>query len=104
MSEQIPLAQITHETFSGMENQVFRFHLGGEVPAEAILVDVKQLGKRVAPGAIRDPFALLFRLPKGVAADAGVFPVEHPKLGRLELHMTALIPDDDHSYFEILFN
>jgi hypothetical protein len=100
----VPLAEITHETFSGMENETFTFHLGGEAPAEATLVEVKHLGTRAVTGAIRDPFALLFQLPAGVARGCGVFPVEHPKLGRIELHMTAVVPDEDSSYFEIMFD
>jgi hypothetical protein len=104
MADTIELDQITYETFSGLENEVFRFHFGSGEPTEGTLVEVRSLGPRSVPGAIRDPFSLLFRLPSGVDAGCGSFPVEHSALGRIELHMTPLVPDEDAAYYEIVFN
>ncbi len=103
MNKRVHVKDLHHRHFQGLVGR--RFKIGvGKKSARATLLDVTHLGPKPSAGASREPFSLVFRLDPGVADTAGVYRLEHSKLGRHELLMTPLVPDGEGSYFEVVFS
>jgi hypothetical protein len=77
-----------------------RFRLGADgLEFEAELVEAEPLGDA------RDrPFALLFRVEEGPTLPQKIYPIEHDRLGRLELFLVPVGPDDVGMQYEAVFS
>ena len=102
MTDRIRMEDIKYRHFKGMRGECFRFLLG-ERKAEGELVGITRHLPRSAPGAMRKPFSLVFKLDEGVATQQGVHRLEHETFEPMALLMTPLRPGKDASYFEIVF-
>ena len=81
--------------FADCLHDEFRLRLddGGIVPLE--LAEVT--------GAGPDAFSLLFRGAPGFYAEQRIWPLEHDRLGTVELFLVPIRPDADGSRFEAVF-
>ncbi|WP_027891001.1 DUF6916 family protein [Calidithermus chliarophilus] len=69
---------------------------------ELTLIEAQPLPPRV-PGARREPFALLFRGPRSPVLPQRIYPLEHPTLGRQEIFVVPIGPDDAGMRYEAVF-
>jgi hypothetical protein len=77
-----------------------RFQLDGdgrELVAE--LVEAEPLGE-----ARERPFALLFRVEKGPTLPQKIYPLEHDRLGLLDLFLVPVGPDEVGMRYEAVFS
>lgn len=77
-----------------------RFRLAGDGhELVAKLVEAKPLGEA------RDrPFALLFRVEEGPILAQKIYPIEHDRLGRLDLFLVPVGPDEVGMQYEAVFS
>lgn len=55
--------------------------------------------------ALREqPFSLILRVPPGYRAAQGMYALEHPRLGRIELFCAPIEPVQGHARLEATFN
>lgn len=67
-----------------------------------VLNEVNVLGHR-RPEASRDPFSLLFQGPAGVRIPQGVYRIENPVSGTMEIFITQVGGSAAGSLFEAIF-
>lgn len=81
-------------TFAPHQGSTFTVTFDGTDPVPLTLVEVAELA--VHEGQPRpDPFSLVFTGPAGVAFRQGVYPLEHDKLGRLDVFLVPVQPEAD---------
>jgi len=85
----------------------FEPHVGHEFAIEA---NGKQLGLKLAElerlgAAYREggAFSLTFLSPPGPFLAQGIYPIQHPALGRLELFVVPLGPKDGQNCYQVIF-
>lgn len=89
----VPLEELTRDQFQPAAGTVFEipFEDGTRHPLELVAVrDVFAGGGREGK---RQPFALDFLGTVGQFVKQGTYPLEHPRLGRLEFFIVPLGPD-----------
>ena len=52
----------------------------------------------------REPFSLLFAGPPGEVLPQGISHFEHEQLGEFEIFITAVSANDEHVFYEAVFN
>jgi hypothetical protein len=102
------LRDATLATFSPWVGQTFKFHLGPEAVFEAPLFSATALtghARGVVPGGVdREPFSLLFHLPVRVRLPQGLYRLEHPGLGFMEVFMVPVAMDAQELHLQAVFN
>lgn len=68
---------------------------------EVELTEAKALGP--APEGGRQPFSLLFRAAAGQPFEQGVYRLEHPQLGDLDLFLVPVDQRDGSRFYEAVF-
>jgi hypothetical protein len=69
---------------------------------ESQLVEVNDLG-RPGAGGLRAPFSLVFRGPFEPFLEQGIHRLEHEELGRLDLFLVPIGPDEAGMRYEAVF-
>ena len=90
----------TRDQFAEQMGSQFTVRLDPETAVEMKLIEVtetKHSGRREA-------FSLLFLAPPGTPAWQNLFPVEHPKLGAMDLFLVPVGGDERGIEFEAVFN
>ena len=68
------------------------------------LIEVADLGMEAAPNpARRRPFSLTFRQPEGAYLPQRIYSIEHAALGRLDLFLVPIGPDQGGMRYEAIF-
>jgi uncharacterized protein DUF6916 len=86
----------------------FEPHVGAMFPIEANgtpldlkLTEVERLGTALREGGA---FSLLFRsAPTGPILPQGIYPLQHPALGTLEVFIVPLGPKDGGNCYQVIF-
>ena len=85
----------------------FEPHVGQQFPIEANgkrldlkLIEVERLGTAVRDGGA---FSLMFLADPGPFLPQGVYPVQHPALGALQLFVVPLGPKDGSNSYQVIF-
>ena len=97
------LDKLTKDDFSKHLNRRFLIHVHEQDPLETELVEVRGL---VAPDDDpdrRQPFSLIFLGPAEVALEQGIFTVENENLGKLDIFLVTLGPDEEGMRHESIF-
>ena len=101
------LETLTLDTFSPHVGETFRIPLQGDHAIELELVDVKSLhdpyAGRPGPRTARVPFALVLKGPLTPVLPQQIYPLEHATIGRHELFMVPIGPDQDRMRYEVIF-
>jgi len=90
----------TRDQFAEQMGSTFTVRFGPETQVEMKLIEVtepKHSGQREA-------FSLLFQAPPGTPVWQNLFPVEHPKLGAMDLFLVPVGGDERGIDFEAVFN
>jgi hypothetical protein len=94
------LGDLTAADFSPLLHERFRFDAAGASPFDVELIDVSESG---APGQARAQFALTFRGGPEPPLPQRIYSVEHDRIGRLDLFVVPLGPDDLGQRYEAAF-
>ena len=86
------LDTLTREQFAEHQGETFRLETGGSATFDLTLAEATPLGG-AARGGEREPFSLTFRGPAEPVLPQAIYPVEHPKLGKLEIFLVPIGPD-----------
>lgn len=92
------LASISAEQFENWLDQEFRLAAGEGIPLR--LAEVRRGGQSARPGGA---FALTFLAPRGQFLPQAIYPIEHPGLGRQEIFLVPLGPQDSGNAYEAVF-
>ena len=98
----IAINEITAEAFSNLGDGAIGIERADAGRLWLCLHDVSLLGvhgPRPAP-----PFSATLTAPDGTQLAQGVYTLEHPTLGRLELFLVPIAPKDGQPTYEIVFN
>jgi hypothetical protein len=69
------------------------------------LVEVEDLGVERAADVPRGrPFSLIFRQPAGAHLPQRIYSIEHPTLGRLDIFLVPIGPDQGGMRYQAVFN
>jgi hypothetical protein len=101
------LETLTLETFSPHVGETFRIPLQGDQAVELELVDARTLvdsyAGRPAPRPARAPFALMLKGPLTPILPQQIYPLEHATIGRHELFIVPIGPDQGRMRYEVIF-
>ncbi len=92
------LAQLTVAHFSGLVGQELRI-AGSEHALSVESVDVLK-----SPSPRTQPFSLVLRCAPGLSGRQGLYTLEHPELGALEIFLVPIEPKAGCARFEAVFN
>jgi hypothetical protein len=99
-----PLDQLQSSDFSSHLNETFSIHLEGQEPVDLELVSVIATSPQFHPGA-RQPFSVSFLGPvSSTYLLQHIYPLEHQQLGRLELFLVPLGPEEGRMRYEAIFS
>jgi hypothetical protein len=76
----------------------------GEGIAVLVLTEVTDLARPESPSPRRKPFSLIFRGPASPVLPQRIWPLEHAALGKLEIFIVPIGPDDSGMRYEAIFN
>lgn len=97
------IALLTLNDFSTFLNQVFMIRISEEVQLEAELIELTKLNS-YSP-LKRSPFSIVFRTEqKKEYYQQGIFLIEHPEKGNLELFLSPLGFDNVGMKYEAVFS
>jgi hypothetical protein len=101
------LDALTRATFVPLLGKRFLLHDGDEKTVEIELIEAQALP--VHPGRDgktfrREPFSLLFRGPKQFVLPQRIFTLEQETLGRVDIFLVPIGPDDVGQRYEAIFN
>ena len=102
MASPVKIEDVNHKHFQKAKGDNFLLRVGLR-DVKVKLVEVTPHGKRTAPDSTRDPFSLVFRMPKRETAEAGVHLLQHRRFEPMELLMTPLASDGGGDYLEVVF-
>ena len=98
------LGELKASDFSSCLHQRFLIHVEGQDPLETELIEVRDLVPADDDPDRRPPFSLVFRGPAAAALGQGMFQVENPTLGALDLFLVTIGPDkEDRLLHEAVF-
>lgn len=101
------LETLTLETFSPHVGETFRIPLQGDQSIELELVDARSLfdsyAGRPGPRTARAPFALVLKGPAAPVLPQRIYPLEHATIGRHELFIVPIGPDQGRMRYEVIF-
>jgi hypothetical protein len=101
------LETLTLETFSPHVGETFRIPLQGDQAIELELVDARSLldpyAGRPGPRPGRAPFGLVFKGPPTPILPQHIYPLEHATIGRHELFIVPIGPDQGRMRYEVIF-
>jgi hypothetical protein len=98
------LDKITSKDFEGFLNQKFQVR-AGNYQAEWSLTEIKPLATGAAALTdCRQGFSLHFKAPPQPALPQGIYAVQHPELGPLEIFLVPIAADREGYYLEAIFN
>jgi hypothetical protein len=96
------LEQFTIDTFRPLVGASFRVE-GDDTPLELELVAVDQLGEEGGASSRRSPFSLVFRGPAEPLLPQRIYPFENDALGRFEIFIVPIGPDESGMGYEAIF-
>ncbi len=96
------LEKLTHADFAECLNQTFDLRLESST-LELELITADQLGTGAPDAKRRQPFSLVFRGPKEPHLPQQIYALEHATMGKLEVFLVPIGPDDAGMCYEAVF-
>ncbi len=97
------LADVTIETFEGREGETFSIQFA-DAKLELTLASVDPLPEDFAQGKRERAFSLIFHGPEETVLPQQTWPLDHDELGRLDLFLVPLGPEEGAMRYEAAFN
>jgi hypothetical protein len=100
------LDQLTVGMFAAYLGGKFRMHAAGDAVLEVELIEASALPVRSSRMSQlrREPFSVIFRGPPSPWAQQGTYPIEHEKLGKYDLFLVPIGPDEAGMRYQAIFN
>ncbi len=95
------LQSLTAETFQPLLGQTFRMQTGEGASIDTELISVEPHGD--GQGDRRPQFSILLRGPRKPVFAQGIYRLEHPRLGTLDLFIVPIGPDKAGIIYEAVF-
>ena len=97
------IALLTLNDFTAYLNQVFKIRISSEIQLDAELIELTKLNN-YSP-LERNPFSIILRTEqKNEYYEQGIFTVEHPEKGYLDIFLTPLGFDSVGMKYEAVFS
>jgi hypothetical protein len=99
------LAQLTHATWEQHVGSQFALHHGENAVENVTLLEISKLstGRTARPGA-REPFAIVLRAGRReFYLPQCAYSVSHPAIGKMEIFLVPIGPDEVGMRFEAIF-
>ena len=93
--------QLTKDSLSKELNTKFRLSVEPEQMCELELVEVKERGDRAGQA---ERFSAVFRGPLDYPLPQHSYPMEHERLGNVEIFIVPIRRDEEGFYYEAVFN
>jgi len=87
------LETFTPDSFQEHVGSRFRLQIEGQEPLELELFEISRYEDNPDYAARKQPFSLLFLGPARPILPQGIYPVEHPGVGRMEIFLVPIGPD-----------
>ena len=94
----------TYTEFESCLNQSFTVRQEASDAIEMELVSLDGTGEYKLEDDTRQRFTVVFRGPKEPALEQCIYPLENPRLGRTELFLVPIGPDDTGRLYEAVFS
>ncbi len=94
------LETFTLDTFAPRLNSKFLFKYEPDGEVEMELIEAEDVGSN--PRQIQ--FSIVFRGPLNPFLQQAMYPVEHEELGEFKLFIVPIKQDQEHYYYEAVFN
>jgi hypothetical protein len=98
----LDLATASHAQFESSVGQTFEL-AAPTVPIPLTLAEARRAGP-AHTGATRDPFVLTFHGAPTLRLPQGIYRLEHPAFGTMEIFLVQIAADATASHFEAVFN
>ena len=95
------LQSFTAETFRGRQGETFRLTVDDSNGFDTELIEISEA--EAGPGASRAPFSLVFRGPREIVLPQRIYALEHAELGRFEIFLVPIGPDEVGMRYEAVF-
>jgi hypothetical protein len=96
------LDKLTHARFAEELGSLFQLHEGEAAPFRLELAEATELSPS-SVGLRRNPFSLVFRGPRQPVLPQRIYPLEHDRLGRLEIFLVPVGPEGENMRYEAVF-
>jgi hypothetical protein len=96
------LEKLDLDSFKDHVNTSFKVSVEGN-PVDLELIEAAESGGEPIAESERKPFSLLFRGPQGVNLEQQIYALEHDKVGKLEIFLVPVQPDDKGPCYEAVF-
>lgn len=97
------IALLTLNDFTAFLNQVFKIRISDEIQLDAELIELTKLNNYSS--LERSPFSIVFRTEqKNEYYQQGIFTIEHPEKGTLDIFLTPLGFDSVGMKYEAVFS
>ncbi|UCH24905.1 MAG: hypothetical protein JSV66_13265 [Trueperaceae bacterium] len=97
------LHNATLEAFEAVTGEGFRLAFDDGEELELRLHEVRALAEQPRGNTERIPFSLLFTGPATPILEQRIYPLEHERLGRLEIFLVPLGPVENKIHYEAIF-
>ena len=96
------LEKLDIDSFKDHVNTSFKVTVEGD-SVDLELIEAKESGGETIAESERLPFSLLFRGPQGAKLEQQIYALEHDKVGKLEIFLVPVQPDDKGPCYEAVF-
>jgi len=101
------LEKLSLSVFQEALGSTFRIHVDGARPVDVDLTEAIGLKRRgdVVPGGLeREPFSLLFHGPADMVLAQSTYKFEHDHIGKFDMFIVPVGPDEKGMRYEAIFN
>jgi hypothetical protein len=98
------LARPTEEDFKRHEGTKFLVRVEAPRPLELELTQVKSYNPQASENNNMERFSLFFDGPADMFLQQGLYPLEHPEMGEMQLFMVPIGRGEHGFQYEVVFN
>jgi len=96
------IGELTLDSFAPHHGTTFRLFPTDGQAFDVELAEARSIGRSPSPG-MRDPFSLVFRSASKGHVPQRIYRLEHPVMGRLDLFLVPIGPDESGMRYEAIF-
>ena len=97
------LEKLRAADFSPLLNNKFKIYFDPSSPSVVELIEVTER-KSNSDEVLRHPFSIVFRGLKDKEWSQGMYTIDHKSLGKMDLFLVPIGPDDQGMCYEAVFN
>ena len=98
------LQKVTRAVFAEALGSTFKLSREGEPALGLDLIEATDLKGRSSDPGRNDPFSLVFRGPKEPVLPQKIYQMDHDKIGKMDIFIVPIGPDDKGMLYQAVFN